>query len=774
VSRYFAHSLPDNASQSDWELLYTGTGEGHLEKVAAFAAQFARKFGAGDWGYVSGMWHDLGKYRQEFQAKLTGERIQVEHSGIGAALAGRHGDAGLAIAFCIAGHHAGLADLRFEQNGWQGTTLQERLKRAGPDLMTLLDADVVPKSMLLITVPTVPDSLILPTKAATNRPRRVIARRQSFFVRMLFSALVDADRLATTQFYENAKLASKRRPKWNSPSIDELKTRLDEHLVRLARDAKPTPVNRLRADVLEHCREKANSPPGLFSLTVPTGGGKTLSAMRFALDHAAKHGLERVVVVLPYTTIIEQNAAVYANVFGPENVIEHHSNLDEEKLEEQNRDREILRRLACENWDARIIVTTTVQFFESLFSHRPSQCRKLHNIARSVVILDEVQTLPPRFLMPITEAMQVLATNYGTTVLLTTATPPALIRDEIGLHFGLKDVTPIVANPRELAARLDRVQVQWPELDKTTTNVELAQHISERIKESVLAIVPRREDAREIARLVPRDGSRLHLSALMCPAHRLRVIRLIRMRLRSGKLCRVAATNLVEAGVDLDFPVVFRAMAGLDSLAQAAGRCNREGTLIDENGQAKRGELVVFNAERNLPSHTTPEQARQIACSFLADARAAGESLDLFDPEVYRHFFHNLYATTVEDRDEILRLLTEMKFGTVGERFRLIEDNYHVPIVVRWRRRPHEREIERRLRAYADNPSRQTRRALQPYTVNVARWQHEQIANTWLSPIREDEPLRALSPLYAYKYDDLLGLDLSELSAPADVKLLCV
>jgi CRISPR-associated endonuclease/helicase Cas3 len=723
-STFFAHSLSGQPTVT-WEPLET-----HLQNVAALAREFASVFDSGDWGYLAGLWHDLGKYRAEFQRRLHGSGEQAEHAGAGAALALER--SALPLAFVVAGHHSGLANHQS-----QGETKQRPLVERVRDNLAVLDqirSDVPPA---IASKPIAfPPEFLRVSSAGDER-----TRAQEFWIRLLFSALIDADRLATEAFYS----PTRRNPIRTFESISVLRARLDESLARFSQDS---PVNRIRAEVLAQCRLAADQQPGLFSLTVPTGGGKTLSSLAFALRHAEKHGLRRVIVVIPYTSIIEQTARVYKDAVGDDNVIEHHSAFDERAANEESGDREIRRRLAVENWDAPIVVTTGVQFFESLFSNHASRCRKLHNVVRSVVIVDEAQTLPTPYLLCVLDAMRELTSRYGCSLVLSTATQPALGK-RTTLPSGLEGVREIVPEPDRLGERLDRVEIVWPrpddppvEYDQLAT--ELAQH------DRVLAIVHRRHDARELAEQLPGDG-RFHLSALMCAAHRSVVLSSIRERLaKHGTVCRVVATQLVEAGVDLDFPVVYRAMAGLDSLAQAAGRCNREGRLTSDDGAAARGSFRVFRAVTPPPIGTRAGLAK--AEEML---RRHGDALNFRDGRYFDEYFRSVYFAQNLDAHQLMVERARLNFATVGERFRLIEDGFSEPLIAPWG------DAEDRVARFVRNPSRETQRALQPYVVQV---RDRDVARL--------QQMGALSPLdgfgytlatpYRRLYEETFGLVLAE------------
>lgn len=674
----------------------------HLNEVGALAAEFARTFGS-DWARLAGRWHDLGKYRQRFQnyirlasgfeadAHIKGESDKAPHSTAGALLAcDRFGPAGRVLAYVIAGHHAGLSD-------WFG------------GLDTRLEASASRDELNESLAESPPTELLDPGNFKPDL-QAIPGGKNGFalWVRMLFSALVDADFLDTERYMDPERFAQ--RNQW--PTLQELAPLFDTHMRGLAARVQPTPVNILRADILAQCRAKAALTPGLFSLTVPTGGGKTLSGMAFALEHARAHGKRRVIHVIPYTSIIEQTADIFRAIFG-DTIIEHHSNAESEPGRENS-----ASRLACENWDASIVVTTNVQFFESLFAARTSRCRKLHNLVDSVVILDEAQLLPPEFLQPILDVLNLLTRYYGVSVVLSTATQPALSTRE---YFdarqnlrGLDNVREIIDDPDALYTALERVEVRLPaDWHRPTDWPTLAAELAGR--DSVLAIVNTRKDARALWEQMPQGT--LHLSALMCGAHRSQVISDIKTRLKNSVPTRVISTQLVEAGVDVDFPVVFRAVAGLDSIAQAAGRCNREGRL------AEKGEVVVFIPPKPAPRGlllTGENACRNVLHSVtekpLTRARFAA-------------YFERLYYDCKLDKEGICDMLEvgggtlAVNFRSAADKFRLIADEDSVPIVVCYRGTDgRDDSIDKWLATLHKNgPERWLMRKLQRYTVNLRR-----------------------------------------------------
>lgn len=672
----------------------------HLRETGKLAAQFAERYGS-DWARLAGLWHDLGKYRPRFQryirhksgyepdAHIKGEMGKVPHSGAGALLAcDRFGLQGRVLAYLIAGHHAGLDD-------WYGG-LRERL--ADPAVRTEL--------LEVLAEPIPPE--VADSGAFQPDLKKVPGGSAGFalWVRLLFSALVDADFLDTERYMSPATFAARNR--W--PTLPELVPRFDAFMACKSREAAPTQVNGVRAEVLRQCLDAAQQPPGIFSLTVPTGGGKTLSSMAFALAHAIKHGKRRILYAIPYTSIIEQTAEVFRAVFGKDAIVEHHSNVASSPERETS-----ASRLACENWDAPIIVTTNVQLFESLFADRPSRCRKLHNLVDSVIVLDEAHLLPPQFLQPILDVMNLLAGHYGVTFVLSTATQPVLASrqtfDARKNVRGLNNVREIISDPDDLYERLDRVQVHLPtdwhaRYDWPGLAQELMRHVS------VLAIVNTRAHARTLWREMP-EGA-LHLSALMCPAHRSAVIGRIKERLNSGIPTRVISTQLVEAGVDLDFPVVYRALAGLDSIAQAAGRCNREGKL------SGKGQVVVF-----LPPQPSPPgllRKGEDACRkvlYGADGNPLKRSL-------FSAYFTQFYYDCDLDEKGIGQMIApgkelDVRFRSAAEAFRLIDDKDTAPVVVRYYGEAgNDRRVDELLALIErDGPQRWLFRQLQPYMVTL-------------------------------------------------------
>ncbi len=678
---FYAHTLPGRPS-GEWERL-----EHHLRDVAARAAVLGEPLGLVDWCRLAGAWHDLGKYSQTFQNRLLASEPdsdiesagRVDHSTRGAQFATEllPPAAGRVLAYAIAGHHAGLADWQSTDGHGRGA-LSERLDNA--DLLKT----AIPHSY----------RSDLPKLSLKLKPTHA-GMTMSMLTRMIFSVLVDADRIETERFCNRGQSIERNAL---TPQLQELKPAIDAFMATKRRT--DTAVNHARCEVLDACRAKATLPASrFFSLTVPTGGGKTLASMTFALDHAIANGLRRVIVAIPFTSIIDQSADVYRQAFGRlanKAILEHHSNMD---LDQRSRWAE----LCSENWASPVILTTNVQLYETLFAAGASRCRKLHNISRSVIILDEAQTLPVEFLQPTLLALRELVQNYGCSIVLCTATQPSLTRND-DFKIGLADVTEIIDDVPSLFSRLKRVAV---EKSGVLTPDELLDRLAATPR--ALCIVNTRPQASELFRgLIDRvgDAGCHHLSTFMCAEHRRAELAAIREALASNRPCRVISTQLVEAGVDVDFPVVFRAETGLDSLAQAAGRCNREGKL-------DIGHVHYFR----FP--TPPPPGMQRAC-----AQSASELLnkhdDLLAPEAIRDYFdlHYWRQKHLWDKHEILSLFdTTLKhqFRTCEERFRIIRED-QCPVIV-----PYNAEARRIIETLLRDmqPSFFLLRSAQKYIVGV-------------------------------------------------------
>lgn len=687
---FFAHST-DRPDHADWQRL-----KDHLIAVGELAAERALIFGAEMLARAQGQLHDLGKYTDEFQERLHGGS-RIDHATWGARVAvqlyGR--ELGTLLGYGIAGHHAGLAN---GKDGKTRTSLAERLASALPKLLANWEEEIAPPSRL---------DLVWPPHGFRVDQRRGMFQL-AMLARMLFSCLVDADFIDTDDFYRGIE-GREARNRRQAPTLEQLRERLD---VKLASFRPDTPIKRVRADVLAHVKREAAQAPGLFSLTVPTGGGKTLSSLAFALDHAIHYGLRRVIYVIPFTSVIEQNAQVFREVFGDLGdvaVLEHHSAFDDSKTTFEAKEK---RHLAMENWDSPVVVTTAVQFFESLFADRPSQCRKLHNIAGSVVILDEAQTLPLKLLRMCVTAIDELALNYRASVVLCTATQPALRSDD-GFPDGLRNVRELAPHPHKLYTALQRVRVRYVGvLDDAT----LVQHMTRR--QQVLTIVNNRRHAGAVFESIADVPGACHLSTLMYPKHRRRVLQQIRQYLSEGAPCRLVSTSLIEAGVDIDLATVLRAEAGLDSIAQAAGRCNREGQRLRDES-----DVLVFTPANSewKPPHELKQYA-QVFREILTQYKD-----DLLAPEAVKAYFMHLYWRKGDKELDAAAMLDSLRkhctfdtlpFETLAAQFRFIESATK-PVIVPFVPGTEEIDVGAKVAIdqldYAPGAARQ----LQPYLVQV-------------------------------------------------------
>jgi len=684
---YYAHT---SGATGEWQPL-----RDHLYAVAEKARLFAEPFGAGDLVYWIGLLHDLGKFNPAFQRYLE-ESERARKNGWQRAMRGPdHSSAGMLVArtvysqkypqlgqtaqgaelaWPIASHHAGLADL---------ASLEERLacKSRDADVSRAIQIGVENMQELKALLDTEPALPLLPGNLS-----------REFFVRMLLSCLVDADYLDTEAWLNPEKHAHREQ---ELSSIDDLLETVMENQDELINTAPHTDINQARRNIYYAALDKSAERTGFFRLSVPTGGGKTRTALAFALKHAQVYNLQRVIFAIPYTSIIEQTAEEFREIVGPQNVLEHHSAL---AIKDDEQDQNNWARLATDNWDAPIIVTTTVQLFESLFSNRPSKVRKLPNLARSVIVLDEAQTLPIPLLNPILDVLsELVQPRYGTSVVLCTATQPAL--DESLGFPALADVREIAPKPQRYFYSLSRVRYEIHS-DESWSWEDVAERMRER--KQALCIVNTKAQARSLFAALD-DPDALHLSTNMCPAHRLVTLKEIRERLKKGNPCRVVSTQIVEAGVDLDFPLVMRTLGPLDSIVQAAGRCNREGEL------EKKGRVIVFKPE----DHSLPRGVYKAATGLAETLLAQNANLEKL--ETFQRYFHTLYQTSVNrDAHDIQAKRERFDYPTVAEEFKMISGDT-VPVVIRGYEPSKVAEI------LSCRINRKSMRDLQPYLVNVYR-----------------------------------------------------
>lgn len=609
--------------------------EAHLKGTGELAETFAAEFGAAANGKLCGLAHDIGKYSDEFQLRLRGGK-KVDHATAGAIECFKIKAAFEAV--CVIGHHSGLPNVGHKDaDTTESQTFFGRKLRAEqggiPDYRKNWNGHIA-----------LPQDYFRPSGRGFAT---------AFYIRMLYSCLVDADYIDTETFMNGDA---------GRGNYEPLSALCDKLTAYISKWNNPTrEIDILRQKILNSCIEKASAPRGIFSLTVPTGGGKTVASMAFALNHAVANSMKRIIYVIPYTSIIEQNAKVFRDILGQENVVEHHSSVSYE-LSENADELEYRSALATENWDAPVIVTTAVQFFESLYANRSSKCRKLHNIANSVIIFDEAQMIPSNNLRPCVAAIAELVRAYNATAVLCTATQPAI--DEMLLEYSKKES--VVELCPDVDGMFEKFRRTSFEKEGRLTTDELVSRLES--QQQVLCIVNTRKFAQEVYEALPSEG-RFHLSTLMCPVHRKQKLNEIRERLKSGKTCRVVSTSLIEAGVDVDFPRVFREMAGLDSILQAAGRCNREGKRSAESSivtvfesENKVNKLIAVNrdaAEETVRDWTQPNTTSTIERYFKA----------------YRDFLRNDDKSGVITASEKGISGCGLPFEWIAKEFKLIDQN---------------------------------------------------------------------------------------------------
>lgn len=663
--------------------------EDHCRGVAELASEAAAAFHAESWAKLCGQWHDLGKYSESFQKHIKAasgydtsikDPGKTDHASAGAIYAQEllnEQGAFLPIAYCVCGHHTGLHDYYASGAANLKYHLQE-IEKLDPIRPFLIQTPLPPLSPPRISYVSQDDFMI----------------SWHLWIRMLYSCLVDADSLDTERFMTPEKYNRRRQ----FDTIETLKHRLDIYLQNF-KNCPQTPLNKIRTNIQNLCRESGKGPKDIYSLTVPTGGGKTLSSLVWAMEHAVTNGNQRIIIAIPYTSIVVQTANTLKEIFGADNVIEHHSNVNFDS-EEDNKG-----KLATENWDAPIIVTTNVQLFESLFANKRSRCRKLHNIVNSILILDEVQMLPPENLRPIVEVLKSLQKDFGTSIIMTTATQPALagtIGTGLAKFQGL-EAKEIIIDKEKLFEQLRRVDIRFAK--EKYTYEKLADEISN--FSQILCVVNTRKDAKMLYDAMAGRNSIpvVHLSRMMCQQHIMDKIEEVRHKLNPEhpQPVIVISTQLIEAGVDIDFPVVYRAMAGLDSIAQAAGRCNREGRL-------RRGKVTVFDFE-DTRSRGLMRKAAQTTEELLLMGKK-----DFLSPMTTKTYFESYY-NKVNNMDvaEIEKTLYKEtpQFATAARQFKLI-DNEGITVFVPYKDGTNLIEEMKR-----GDPSITLMRKLQRYSVSI-------------------------------------------------------
>lgn len=726
-----ADGKPDT---STWE----GLGE-HLTSVADLAQVLGLRSGISKHAFIAGIGHDLGKGTNEWQAYLRGAGPQVPHSAQGARWAqDRYNGIGRLLAYGMAGHHSGMPN----GIGSHGRLTSLTKRMAETDVPPLPDGITLPEGLLPIPA--------CMTRHKPLSPGWHFAAQ--LHARMVFSCLTDADYLATERFYARAQRGTPDRAA--PPTLGDMIAPMEAELASKA--ASSGPLTSLRTSVLQHVRSQTGLAPGLFSLTVPTGGGKTLASLAFAMDHAQAHDMRRIIYVIPYTSIVEQTADVFMKALGnPDAVLEHHSSFDAASLGEREASQ---IRLATQNWDRPLVVTTAVQFFESLFSNRPSQCRKLHNISGSVIILDEAQTLPLRLLRPSLAALDELAHSYGCSIVLCTATQPALtVESGLDQPEALSGVRELAPDPAGLHEKLRRVRVQNR---GKVTDEDLARELIEQPQS--LVIVNARKHARDLYDRIAHLPGACHLTTAMTPKHRRDALQRIRRRLAAGEPVRLVATSLIEAGVDIDFPVVWRAIAGMDSIAQAAGRCNREGRLTD------LGLVYVFVpvTEHQPPADLVKraEVTAEIMRSYPDPLSL--EAIERYFALLYRDQGHELDAEVVAGTPSIMKAISQAgnkldyPMESISDAFQMIPDGSR-PIIISGGSFGVPDALWRELEALED--AGPIARKLQPYQVQVTHSRYEDLQrrgalSTWRAAAF-DQQFSYLTA--ADLYDEQAGLSLS-------------
>jgi CRISPR-associated endonuclease/helicase Cas3 len=704
--KYYAHSL-EGRPPSEWQLL-----EDHLKNVAQMAREFAESFGAEDLGWCAGLLHDIGKIHPDFQEYLEEEKARrgsVDHSSAGAVLADTVRN--FYVSWVVAGHHGGLAGK---------ASLKSRLKEKSKISSVKEVIELVKKEMDWHECAS---SVLIPKFIKDECTSEL-------FIRMLFSCLVDADYLDTESFL------NKKREK--PPEVNKLLRPFLRNQNIFSSSATNTSLNQIRNEVYKHCIMAAKNPSGVFKLTVPTGGGKTRSSLGFALEHTIINGHDRIIYALPYTSIIEQTVTVFRDILGKGNVLEHHSGVqlsDNDRDDDTETPEETMLRLASENWDFPLVVTTTVQLFESLFSNRPGRCRKLHNIARSIIILDEVQTLPSVLIRPIVSGLKELVHSYGVSVVLCTATQPALSGKSRYLS-GFENVTNIIPDKAESQYFEELKRVEYVIADEPWSWERAAGEM--RKEKQALAIVNTRKDALALLEVLD-DRKAFHLSTLLCGKHRRDVLEEVRERLKDDRECRLVSTQVIEAGVDVDFPLVLRALGPLDRIVQAAGRCNREGKI-------EKGRVVVFEPEDGRSPRGPYRTALMEAKNILEKG-----DVDLHDPSIFEEYFGRLFIDVNTDAKKIGESRKAFDFPEVARKFRMIEEE-SIPVVVNYPRQngPYAliEEVRRKGRL-----SRSLWRRLQPFFVNIYCNDFEAYENKMLIE-------QSIPGLYLWRggYDEIKGI----------------
>ncbi|TDP91209.1 CRISPR-associated Cas3 family helicase [Halanaerobium saccharolyticum] len=675
VGKFIAHT--ENSEGKTHDL------KDHIYGTANKARKFADKWSMGDLAYISGLLHDLGKYSDQFQDYLKNNSSGVEHAIAGAIYAKNNKSIKYSniLPFFIAGHHSGLHNL---------TDLKNSLKEKA-------NKDFVKSSINNFS-----NNIKLEYKENENSNFDIKndPLELEFFMRMMFSSLVDADYLDTEKHFDLNKYTLR---DLNNYDTEGLWNKFSENQNKLMEEAEKSKLNDIRNNIYDSVLNKSEQKNKFYSLTVPTGGGKTRTGLGFALKHAKFNNMDRIIVVIPYTNIIEQTAKTYKEILGEENILEHHSNFDFNEDEEKYNKEKI--KLATENWDMPVVVTTSVQFFESLFSHKTSKLRKLHNLANSTIIFDEVQTLPPEYLNSILQVLKQLVKNYNSSIVFSTATQPAFgNRDKFN---GLKNIEELVPDTDDLFRNLARVEYDLTHIEKKLSWNQVTELMLE--EKQALTVVNTKDDAKELYSILSKKSENVyHLSTYMCSAHRKIILNKVKEKLANNESCYLISTQLIEAGVDIDFSLVLRAMAPLDSIVQAAGRCNRENKL-------DKGKVIVFTPQENKLPKGIYKMATDKSKIFLDDPK------QLLTAEIFLDYFATLYKDANLDKKEINELRKSFKFREVSRKFKIIPDDT-VNVIIENNDIVDQLPVNLNVIKDKEFISREEWRKLQPYIISIRKY----------------------------------------------------
>ena len=702
--RYLAHSK-EGAPEGQWQTIFE-----HAEGVAKLCARFSSLWCEEAYARDLGLLHDIGKYQEDFQRRIRGERaLQVEHSICGAVESAKYRLYG--ADYCIAGHHGGLPDVGTKLDPPDETTLWARKKRKMQDYSAYRDE----LSLSSLTKP--------PFRIAFSADPEEMQKEFAFWIRMMFSSLVDADFLDTERFCSGTR---------QTPSAD-FRLCLKQIEEKMAAFPNDTPVARARRSLLEQVLSHREEDAHLYLMNMPTGSGKTLASMYFALEQAVRLGLKRIIYIIPYTSIIEQNAKVFRDLFGDEAVLEHHCNFDYESIgEEPTREK---LRYAAENWDAPVIVTTNVQFFESIYGNRPSQARKLHNIAESVLVFDEVHMFPSLFYQPCLEAVKLLVSQYSCRALFLTATMPD--HQKWMELFGCGGIRQCeLIRDKTCFSVFERCKIEDLGVISTERLLFLAAEAN-----SSLIVINTRRAARAIYERLP--GEKYHLSTYMTKRDRARVIENVKRALAENRRFVLVSTSLIEAGVDLDFERVFRERAGLDNLLQTAGRCNR-------NGSRDAKDCTAFSFDLDDAELVTRDKHMEVRQYF---SRQIGEEYALTDTDGIRAYFDRLFEYEKQERDtyNFHRYITEngYLFESCARDFKFIDDD-SVGVVIVY---PDD-EAEKVVIESLATGGRAAKRRLQTYAVSLRKWEFSELFDQGV--LKEENGLWFLTH-FGY-YDEETGI----------------